>query len=238
VLREPDLPVASHDEVSRELKLLVSRRDDLVAYRTAVINRLLWRLHELDPSHAPAPGTLVLVRTHKELGVWLSTQPGLMAELSRDELASISATTEEIKLLERRICLRVREIAPSLLTVFGCAELTAAKIIGETADVSRFRSEAAFACHAGVTPSPQWSGSLSQRLKATRHGNRQLNAALYRIAMTQIKRNGPRHDYYRKRRDAGDSHAAALRRIERRIARNVFGHLQTDHANRPSPTKS
>jgi transposase len=48
VLREPDLPVASHDEVSRELKLLVDRRDDLVAQRGATINRLLWRVHELD----------------------------------------------------------------------------------------------------------------------------------------------------------------------------------------------
>ena len=34
-LREPDLPIASHDEVSRELKLLVDRREVLVAQRTA-----------------------------------------------------------------------------------------------------------------------------------------------------------------------------------------------------------
>jgi transposase len=30
VLREPDLPVASHDVVSMELKMLVDRREDLV----------------------------------------------------------------------------------------------------------------------------------------------------------------------------------------------------------------
>ena len=53
VLREPDLPVASHDEVSRELKLLVDRREDLVGQRTSTINRLLWRVHELDPERAP-----------------------------------------------------------------------------------------------------------------------------------------------------------------------------------------
>src|SRR3954468_13079096 len=47
--REPGLPVASHDETSRELKLLVDRRDDLVKHRTATINRLLWRVHELNP---------------------------------------------------------------------------------------------------------------------------------------------------------------------------------------------
>ncbi|NDZ95387.1 IS110 family transposase, partial [Streptomyces sp. SID6673] len=41
--REPDLPVASHDAVSRELKLLVDRRETLVGQRTATINSLLWR---------------------------------------------------------------------------------------------------------------------------------------------------------------------------------------------------
>ncbi|GFG82370.1 hypothetical protein MPRG_56460 [Mycobacterium paragordonae] len=54
-LRESDLPVASHDEVSRELKLLVDRREDLVAQRTATINRLLWRVHELDPRTPQGP---------------------------------------------------------------------------------------------------------------------------------------------------------------------------------------
>ena len=52
VLREPDLPVASHDDVSRELRSLVDRREDLVGQRTSTINRLLWRVHELArPTH-------------------------------------------------------------------------------------------------------------------------------------------------------------------------------------------
>jgi transposase len=57
VLREPNLPVASHDEVSREVKLLVDRRGDLVSHRSAIICRLLWRVHELDRSQAPKPGS-------------------------------------------------------------------------------------------------------------------------------------------------------------------------------------
>ena len=61
-LREPDLPVASHDSVSRELKLLVDRREVLVAQRTATINRLLWRIHELDPERAPKPRSLDLAK--------------------------------------------------------------------------------------------------------------------------------------------------------------------------------
>src|ERR1700694_1657467 len=50
VLREPDLPVASHDEGSRELKLLVDRREDLVAQRTATIKRVFWGSTETDRS--------------------------------------------------------------------------------------------------------------------------------------------------------------------------------------------
>jgi transposase len=44
--------------------------------------------------------------------------------------------------------------------------------------VSRFRSEAAFARHAGVAPVPHWSGPTKVRLRTGRSGNRQLNVAL------------------------------------------------------------
>lgn len=81
VLREPDLQVASYDEVSREFKLLVARREDVVSYRIAVINRLLWRMHELEPSQAPRPASLDQAKTQEALGNWLATQPGLVAEL-------------------------------------------------------------------------------------------------------------------------------------------------------------
>jgi len=48
-LREPDLPTAQLDEPTRELKLLLDHREDLVAERTRVQNRLRWHVHELDP---------------------------------------------------------------------------------------------------------------------------------------------------------------------------------------------
>ena len=58
VLREPDLPIAFHEPASWELKLLADRRDDLVEYRAAVMQRLLWRVHALDPSHKLKSGAL------------------------------------------------------------------------------------------------------------------------------------------------------------------------------------
>jgi transposase len=234
-LREPDLPIASHDPVSRELKLLIDRREDLVAQRTSTINRLLWRIHELDPARAPKPGSLDLAKHRRLLGDWLATQPGLVAELARDELADITRLTEAINALAKRIGEQVRAIAPALLAMPGCAELTAAKIIGETAGITRFKSEAAFARHSGVAPIPVWSGNTAGRVRMTRSGNRQLNAALHRIAVTQIRLDGLGRAYYRKRLAAGDSSTEALRCLKRRLARVVFGHLHTDHQHRHQP---
>ena len=238
VLREPDLPVASHDAISRELKLLIDRREDLVAQRTSAINRLLWRVHELDPERAPKPRSLDLAKHRELLRAWLATQPGLVAELARDELADISRLTEAINALAKRITERVRVVSPALLALPGCAELTAAKLVGETAGVSRFKSESAFARHAGVAPIPVWSGNTTGRVRMTRSGNRQLNAALHRIAVTQVRLDGIGRAYYRKRRDAGASKTEALRCLKRRLARVVFHHLHTDHQTRNQPCQT
>jgi transposase len=234
-LREPDLPVACHDEVSRELKLLVDRREVLVAQRTASINRLLWRVHELDPAHAPKARSLDLAKHRRILGDWLVTVPGLVAELARDELADITRLTEIINALAKRIGERVRAVAPKLLSLPGCAELTAAKLVGEAAGVTRFKSEAAFARHAGVAPIPVWSGNTAGRVRMSRSGNRQLNAALHRIAVTQIRLDGLGRAYYQKRLDAGASKPEALRSLKRRLARVVHHHLHDDHQTRLQP---
>src|SRR3954452_18385634 len=102
-LREPDLPVASHDQVSRELKLLVDRREDLVAQRTSTINRLRQRVHELEPAAEPKVASLHRERPRAALNAWLHTQDGVLAELARDELADITRLTEAIDALAARI---------------------------------------------------------------------------------------------------------------------------------------
>jgi transposase len=229
VLREPDLPAAFHDEVSRELKLLVDRREDLVSQRTSTINRLRMRVHELDPGHAPALGSLHRAKPREVLEHWLATQPGVLAELARDELADITRLTEAIDALAARIGQRITTIAPALLALPGCGELTAAKLVAETAGIARFKSEAAFARHAGAAPIPVWSGNTAGRVRMTRSGNRQLNAALHRIAITQIRLiDSPGHAYYRKRIATGNSSTEALRCLKRRLARVVFTRLHAD----------
>ena len=238
-LREPDLPVACHDDVSRELKLLVDRREDLVTTRTATINRLLWRVHELDPAWAPPAKSLDLAKHQRALQARLDSVPGgdvvaLVAELAAAELAEVVELTSKINILAKRIETRVRQAAPTLLAMSGVGPLTAAKIVGEAAGVARFKSEAAFARHSGIAPIPVWSGNTAGRVRLTRSGNRQLNAAVHRIAITQIRLDGLGQAYYRKKKAEGMSNPEALRCLKRRLVRIVYGHLHTDqHAAAP-----
>lgn len=224
VLREPDLPVAFHDPVSMELRLLIDRRDDLADQRTATINRLLVRIHHLDPGH-PTPRNWRVKKARAALAEWLTTQDGLIAELACDELRDIARLEGEVQLLERRIGKRVHDVAPALLELHGCGELTAARIVAEVARVERFKSEAAFARYVGLAPIPHTSGAASVRLRPTKQGNRQLNKAIHRIAITQVAHNGPGKQYFQRRLAEGDSRHRALRSLKRRLARVVFNRL-------------
>lgn len=124
-------------------------------------------------------------------------------------------------------------VAPRLLALPGCGVLTAAKIVGETANVTRFRSEACFAMHAGVAPIPASSGKTN-RHRLARGGNRQLNAALHRIAVTQARLHGPGRTYLHRRRTNGDTTMQALRALKRRLARVVYNTLQPDTTVKPT----
>src|SRR4051812_19544800 len=89
-LREPGLPIASHDDTSRELRLLVDRREDLVKTRTATINRLLWRVHELDPAWAPKARSLDLAKHRHALRARLDSVsgPGVAGLLAESPVTS------------------------------------------------------------------------------------------------------------------------------------------------------
>src|SRR5262249_55831763 len=83
---------------------------------------------------------------------------------------------------------------PTLLELPGCGALTAAKIVGEVAGAARFRSRAAFARWDGTAPIPVWSGT-DNRFRLNRGGNRQVNAALHRVAVTQWRGVGAGRAY-------------------------------------------
>lgn len=63
----------------------------------------------------------------------------------------------------------------------------------------------------------------------SRRGNRQLNSALHRIAVVQIRlRDCPGRIYVQRRIDDGDTKTQAIRSLKRRLARVVYQALVSD----------
>jgi len=229
-LREPDLPVARLDGSERELRLLVDHREDLVGERTRMINKLRWHLHELDLGEEPASRALNRLRNLDRLAERLAVVDGTVARIARDLVARCRTLTIEINELEQEISSLVERLAPSLIAIRGCGSLTAAKILGETAGVERFKSKDAYARHNGTAPLPVWS-SNRQRHRLSRTGNRQLNAAIHRIALTQTRWHPPAQALIARRRANGDGGLEALRVLKRRLSDVVYHALKADAAN-------
>ncbi len=115
--------------------------------------------------------------------------------------------------------------APELLRAHGMATGTAAEMLLLVGDnPERIRSEAAFAKLCGTCPIPASSGKTN-RHRLNRGGNRQANAALYRVVIVRMRRHQPTLDYVRRRTAEGKSKAEIIRYLKRYVAREIYGYL-------------
>ncbi|MEX2556685.1 MAG: IS110 family transposase [Actinomycetota bacterium] len=221
-LREPDLPQARLDGPERDLRMLVDYRENLVRNRTELQCLLRWRLHDLNPEFAIPKGALDRIVWLERVRGELTLMPqSIVVEICLDVVDRIIAATKTANDLQRKITALARQLAASLLEIPGCGALTAAKIVGETAGVDRFSSEAKFAMHAGVAPLPVWSGDRT-RFRLNRSGNRQLNTAIHRIAVTQMRVHEPAKLFMKRKMSEGKTKTEALRSLKRHIARKVY----------------
>lgn len=219
--------MARLDGSTRDLRLLVDHREDLVRERTSQVNRLRWHLYELDPAWDPAPRSLVRFKHLDALTARLGPMQGTLAWVARDLVGRIRELTQAANDLERRIVEMITRLAPALLEVVGVGALTAAKIVAEVADVRRFRSKHCFARHNGTAPLPVWSGN-QVRHRLSRTGNRQLNAAIHRIAVTQMRIHDGAKAYLERRIAMGNTKTEALRALKRHLSDVVFRALLAD----------
>jgi transposase len=223
---ESDLHLASLDEAARELKLLVDHRDALVRERTILASRLRWQLHDLEPDLEPVARSLDQASTRRGLSQRLARrEQSAQVRICRDLLGQIGDLTRRERQLASEIGERVCDYAPELLEVPGVGRLSAGKLIGEIAGIERFKSDAQLAHFAGCAPIQASSGS-AQRWRFDRHGNRQLNTAFYRIALTQARVHPGARAYLTKKRAEGKSGAEALRCLKRLLVRVVWRTLR------------
>jgi transposase len=228
-LREPVLDSPRPEETRlRELKLLVDHRDDLVDERRRAQQRLRWHLHELDPTlHVPLGAldrAIWLERLARNLG---RRQQTTQVRIARELVNRCRALSRSIVELDRELHAQVKVTAAQLLELPGCAALTAAKLLCEIGPIDRFRSDAQLARHAGVAPLDASSGK-HQRHRLDRGGNRQLNCALHRIAVTQGRVHAPAKAYLERKQAEGKSRREALRCLKRQLARTVYTTLKNE----------
>lgn len=139
---------------------------------------------------------------------------------------------EEIIQHEKELERLVIERAPNLMASHGIATLTVAEmliLIGD--DPTRIRSEAAFAKLCGVCPIPASSGK-THRFRLNRGGNRQANAALYRVAIVRMRRHEPTLAYVKKRTKDGKSKSEIIRCLKRYIVREIYSQLCVPKSDR------
>jgi transposase len=220
------LPVAQLAGPELDVRLLVDHRERLVAQRTALINDLRWGLHDLWPEFEIPPRALTGPRWQERVASRLArTEQRTRVRIARDELRRIRELTRAIDALERELAPLVAALAPRLLAERGCGVLTAAKLIGEVAGVERFATDAKLARSAGSAPIPASSGR-TDRHRLDRGGNRQLNCALHRLAVSKARLDPETAGYLARKQADGKSRREALRCLKRHLARRVFKLLQ------------
>jgi transposase len=228
------LPVAQLAGPELDVRLLVDHRERLVAQRTALINDLRWGLHDLWPEFEIPPRALIGPGWQERVGGRLArAEQTTRVRIARDELRRIRELTRAINELERELAPLVAELAPRLLAEPGCGVLTAAKLVGEVAGVERFATDAKLARTAGSAPIPASSGR-TDRHRLDRGGNRQLNCALHRLAVSKARLDPDTAAYLARKQAEGKTRREALRCLKRHLARRVFKLLQPPA--RPAPS--
>ena len=113
--------------------------------------------------------------------------------------------------------------APQLVEAVGVGCDTAAQMLITAGDnANRIKSEAAFAKMCGACPIPAGSGKTNSRHRLYRGGNRQANAALYRVVIVRMRWHQPTIDYVARRTAEGMSKREIIRCLKRYLARELF----------------
>lgn len=126
------------------------------------------------------------------------------------------------------------ELTPAfnlLLSVPGVGELTAATIISEIGDISRFSTAKKLVAFAGLDPSVYESGKFkSSHNRISKRGSTHLRKALYQAASAGVRKskkgspnNSILYDYYIKKTDEGKAKKVAIIAVAHKLLRIIYG---------------
>ena len=235
------LPTAALAGPELDVRLLVDHRERLVRQRVGLNNTLQWNLHDLWPGLVLPGGALFSRKWSSRIGRRLArAEQTMRVRIARDELRRLRELTQAITALEVEIAELVAQVAPQLLSEPGFGPLTAAKLVGEIAGADRFATDAKLARAAGLAPIPVSTGRTN-RHRLDRGGNRQVNAAIHRVAVTRARCHAESRAYVDRKTAEGKTHREAIRCLKRHLARRIWQLLRTPQqvgGTPPSPSIS
>jgi transposase len=218
-------------EMIRQIKVVrdtavKSRARAMITLKTLIVNAPAALREQLDC----LGGRIALVRH------LVSLRPGPMTSTTASTKAALRALARrwlmldaEIKEHDAALDALTDACAPGLKAAHGIATGTAAEMLILVGDnPERIRSEAAFAKLCGACPVPASSGKTT-RHRLNRGGNRQANAALYRVVIVRLRSHPPTLAYLRKRLAEGLTKREIIRCLKRFVAREIFAHLCGRH---------
>ncbi|MFE5947944.1 IS110 family transposase [Streptomyces sp. NPDC056480] len=221
----------SADGPVEDMRVLRLAKESAVKARTQALNQLKAVLMSIDPDLRELLTGLsnpALVATCAALHV---DHRGEAVFTMRLPARSVQHLSGEVKELTRRTTRAVRACRPQMLDLVGVGPDSAAVLLIATGDnPDRLVDEASFAALCGVSPVEQSSGK-TQRRRLNRGGNRQANAALYRIVQTRIRWDEHTQKYLERRTAEGMSKREIIRCLKRYVARELYRHIQPRAAN-------
>ena len=132
----------------------------------------------------------------------------------------------EMREIDRLLTDLITLTAPGLFELYGVGTDNAASLLVTAGDnPDRLSSEGSWAHLCGTTPLPANSGKVTTRFRLNRGGDRQANAALYRIVLTRMSSHQETRRYVTRRREEGLNTAEIMRCLKRYVARQTYKHL-------------
>jgi transposase len=220
------------DDLVEMIRVLRVARSTAIKARTQAINALRSLLVTAPPElrdELRSLSTKRLVGKAALLRPGARVSPLAASKLALRHLACRCQLLEaEIGSLDSQLAQLTAAASPQLAEAFGIGADTAGALLVAAGDnPDRLRSEAAFSMLCGSSPIPASSGQ-TRRHRLNRGGNRQANAALYRIVLVRMRYHQPTKDYVQRRTSEGKSKREIIRCLKRYVAREVYTALRQD----------
>jgi transposase len=210
--------------------LLVAKRSARTARTSALVQMRELLVSGPDQLRARLRGLSISALTATAARLRAARGDDLVLTATKASLSSLAHRVQnlddELVELEARIEALLTGHCPDLLGLFGVGPDTAAALVVCAGDnPERLRSEAAWARLCGVAPIPTGSGKTSGRVRLHRGGDRQANAALWRIVMVRIAHHPKTTAYYHRKLQEGRAKKDIIRLLKRYVAREVYHYL-------------